>query len=246
MSTLWVPGAQRLTPHGASGTMAGGAAKVIVHTTEGGTFDSNADYLAAVEAEPHLLYDPNTDRLGQFYPLDSSARALKAGGGTSKNKDGRVVIQVEVVGYASRPFTDTWHPGPNWAAVLAAAASWGVADRWPAGGLSTHGEAVSRSVAAWDQGGWYGHANVPDNDHWDPGGISQSALLAAGEEDTMGDVSIVGITEASAQVIAKAIWERYKPGGDNMATIVDKTQNDVAAIRDQLADLTAAIEAITS
>ena len=72
---LWIPGAERLTPVGAAGTMLGDApARVVWHTTEApsgkaknGThyFDAMVSVLRAKKAESHLLYDPVTDRLGQ-------------------------------------------------------------------------------------------------------------------------------------------------------------------------------------
>jgi hypothetical protein len=40
--------------------------------------------------------------------------------------------------------------------------------------------AAKRTRDVWlNQGGHYGHCNVPGNDHWDPGKISPAALFAA-------------------------------------------------------------------
>ncbi|MEU1778700.1 peptidoglycan-binding domain-containing protein [Streptomyces abikoensis] len=188
MGITWIPGAERLGDGDIGGDMdtPDEPARVVWHTTESGAgdaeFDSTADYLIEIGAEPHLLYDPTTDRLGQFGPLDQSARALRNDGDDRTNRTGRVCVQVEVLARAGDPFTGYWQPGPNFAALLAAARSWGVPDVWPAGDLASDGsDSTSRDSDTWhDEGGHYGHANVPGNDHWDPGAISQSALLAAG------------------------------------------------------------------
>lgn len=191
MGITWIPGAERLGDGDIGGDMdtPDEPARVVWHTTESGAgdaeFDSTADYLIEIGAEPHLLYDPTTDRLGQFGPLDLSARALRNDGDDRTNRTGRVCVQVEVLARAGEPFTGYWQPGPNFAALLAAVRSWGVPDVWPAGDLASDGsEATSRDSDTWhDEGGHYGHANVPGNDHWDPGAISRSALLAAGSGD---------------------------------------------------------------
>ncbi|ARZ67063.1 peptidoglycan-binding protein LysM [Streptomyces albireticuli] len=191
MGITWIPGAERL----GDGDIGGGMdtpeepPRIVWHTTEGGAgdaeFDSTADYLIEIGAEPHVLYDPTTDRIGQFGPLDESARALRNDGDDRTNRTGRVCIQVEVLARASEPFTDYWRPGPNFAALLDAARSWGVPDAWPAGDLAADGAGyTSRDSDTWhSEGGHYGHANVPGNDHWDPGAVDRSAILAAGPGD---------------------------------------------------------------
>src|SRR4051812_18401172 len=124
MGTVWIPEAEQLHPVGSAGTMLGGPARVVWHTTEApsGKTAAGRDYfdvmdrvLTGKQAEPHILYDPLTDRLGQYFPLNKSSRALRndAASGTSTNKTGTACIQIEVVAYASKPFTGYWKPGPN-------------------------------------------------------------------------------------------------------------------------------------
>jgi Putative peptidoglycan binding domain len=181
MGTTWVPGADRLTPNGGPGTCAVSYPPAAVwHTTEGKNYDAMHRVLVSKRAEPHILYDPTNDRMGQYFPLNVSARALRPGSGTSKNKSGVVVIQIEVCAYAATPFTGYWKPGPKMSALLQAIRSWNVPDVWPAGRLSQRGEGVSRNRHIWEtKAGHFGHCNVPDNDHWDPGGIDTVALLGA-------------------------------------------------------------------
>ncbi|MDQ1035700.1 peptidoglycan hydrolase-like protein with peptidoglycan-binding domain [Streptomyces sp. V3I8] len=187
MSTNWIEKAQRLGDGSIGGAMdlPSVPGRVVWHTTESGAgdaaFTAVSAHLISVSAEPHLLYDPTTDRLGQFGPLNQSARALRNDGSTRTNRVGKVCIQIEVLGRAAKPFTKTWKPGPNYRAMMAAIRSWKIPDTFPAGRLATSGaDATNRPRTVWmSKGGHYGHANIPGNDHWDPGDIDKAALFAA-------------------------------------------------------------------
>ncbi|MGW4505681.1 hypothetical protein ACWENO_13680 [Streptomyces sp. NPDC004436] len=180
MGEIWIPEAVRLGKGAIGGAMdtPNLPARVVEHTTEGsfGTranFIDTANYLIQKTSEPHLLYDPTTDMLGQFGPLNLSARALRNAGTLRTNRTGKVCIQIEYMARAKTPFTGYWKPGPNFRAMMRAARSWGVPDLFPAGRLSRSGtDDVSRSTATWTtKGGHYGHCQVPGNDHWDPGDL---------------------------------------------------------------------------
>ncbi|MFB7587490.1 peptidoglycan-binding protein LysM [Streptomyces sp. NPDC056169] len=177
MGTVWIPGAVRLGDGAIGGPMDSPELppRVVWHTTESGAgnaaFDSVGAYLIRQGSEPHFLYDPTTDRLGQFGPLDRSARALRNDGDTRTNRTGRVCVQIEVLARAATPFTGYWKPGPNFRALMAAARSWGVPDTWAG---------RERSRTDWrGKGGHFGHVHVPGNDHWDPGKIDPARLFAA-------------------------------------------------------------------
>ncbi|MEV0222655.1 peptidoglycan-binding domain-containing protein [Streptomyces sp. NPDC050704] len=189
MSKIWIDKAQRLGDGSIGGAMdlASAPGRVVWHTTESGSgddaFRAVAAHLIRVSAEPHLLYAPTTDRLGQFGPLNQSARALRNDGSTRTNRVGKVCIQIEVLGRAAKPFTATWKPGPNFRAMMAAIRSWNVPDTFPAGRLAkSAADATNRPRSVWlTKGGHYGHANIPGNDHWDPGNIDKSALFEAAD-----------------------------------------------------------------
>ncbi|MER8046511.1 peptidoglycan-binding protein LysM [Streptomyces sp. NPDC094032] len=177
MGTAWIPGVVRLGDGAIGGPMDTPdlPPRVVWHTTESGAgnaaFDAVGAYLIKQGSEPHLLYDPTTDKLGQFGPLDRSARALRNDGDTRTNRTGRVCVQIEVLARAATPFTGYWKPGPGFGALMAAVRSWGVPDVWAGRG---------RSRSDWrGKGGHFGHVHVPGNDHWDPGAIDPSALFAA-------------------------------------------------------------------
>ncbi|MFE6493411.1 peptidoglycan-binding protein LysM [Streptomyces sp. NPDC057748] len=187
MGEIWIKEAARLGDGSIGGAMDSPSApgRVVWHTTESGhgnaSFTNVGTYLTSIGAEPHILYDPTTDRLGQYGPLNQSARALKNDGATRTNRTGRVCIQIEVLARANTPFTGYWKPGPNFAALMRAIRSWGVPDTWPAGSCAP---GASRNRTTWaTKGGHYGHCHVPGNDHWDPGNIDRAAILTAAPVD---------------------------------------------------------------
>ncbi len=186
MGTRWIPGAERLGDGSIGGDMdtPGLPPRVVWHSTESGngnaSFNGVRDYLINIGAEPHILYDPVTDRLGQYGPLDESARALRNDGSSRTNRTGRVCIQIEVLARAKTPFTGYWKPGKNFRALMAAIRSWGVPDRFPMGAPPVYPGDSRRTRSVWlNEAGHYCHANVPGNDHGDPGAISPSRLFAA-------------------------------------------------------------------
>ena len=185
MGTNWISGAERLGDGDIGGDMdsPNRPSRVVWHTTESGAgdaaFNAVAAYLVRIGAEPHILYDPTTDRIGQFGPLSDSARALRNDGATRTNRTGKVCIQIEVLARAGKPFTGYWKPGPNFRKLMAAIRSWGVPDRFPLPLAERYGGGT-RTRSVWpNTAGHYGHSNVPGNDHWDPGAISTSALFKA-------------------------------------------------------------------
>ncbi|MGW2919532.1 peptidoglycan-binding protein [Streptomyces angustmyceticus] len=226
-------------------------ARVVWHTTESGdgdaAFKSVANYLIEIGAEPHILYDPTTDRIGQFGPLNESARALKNDGGTRTNRVGRACIQIEVLARASKPFTGYWKPGPNFKKLMVAIRSYGVPDSFPMGALAkSYAAATTRDRSVWlTSGGHYGHCHVPGNDHWDPGAISTSALFKAapakpadgGKSPTKPKPSIPAfpgvqyfrpgaknqfVTALGKQLVAKGYGRFYKVGPGPHWTAVDR------------------------
>ncbi|MFF2571216.1 peptidoglycan-binding protein LysM [Streptomyces sp. NPDC058084] len=185
--TVWISGALRLGDGSIGGPMdtPGNPPRVVHHSTEspaGGKYlESVGSYLIRVAAEPQLIYCPVTDRVGQFGPLNQSGRALRNDGSRRTNREGRVCIQIEVLGYAKNPWTNGWDPAkkPGWQKILAAARSWGVPDTFPAGPPAKYpGPGKSRSRTVWQsKGGHFSHGDVPGNNHGDPGAISTTKVL---------------------------------------------------------------------
>lgn len=156
------------------------------HTTESPAgaayFYSVAAYLIRIGAEPQVIYDPDSDLIGQFGPLTQSGRALRNDGNRRTNREGRVNIQVEVLGRASSPWTKAFDPAakPNYQKLLAGMRAHSIPDVWPAGKPPATAAAAAkgaRSRTTWEgKGGHYAHAHVPGNDHWDPGAIDTTVV----------------------------------------------------------------------
>lgn len=187
MPDLWMPGATRLDI-GDHQPTDGGPAKAIAHIT----WDKNATAAKPADLAPyedlrsyfsgsgkgvasHILWDPFVGRFTQFVPANCRSKSLvDQAGGTRTNRAGSVVIQVEAlffpycrVGTKVYPrLVDT--PCKGWEDLQAWVHSWGVPNAWPMGRPVDFTSRRSESV--WEkQAGWYAHAQVPENDHQDPG-----------------------------------------------------------------------------
>ncbi len=268
--TIWIPGAERITPSAPGGTITSNAPpRVVWHTTEAdpGTSSVWATMVRVLKnksAEPQVLWDPLTDRLGQFMPLNVGGRALRNDGSTLTNRVGQVCIQIEVIGRAAKPFTNYWKPGKNYRAFMAAVRSWGIKDVWPAGAPPRfiadppHNEPESpRSRTIWlNRGGHYGHSHIPGNNHGDPGGISTTALFAAAST-TPKELFTVGQYENLMQQIKnegaatrqevrrQAIWSlRYGVQTEDERARADKAFDDAIEAGKTLAEAIAAVAAV--
>ncbi|WP_371650151.1 MULTISPECIES: peptidoglycan-binding protein [unclassified Streptomyces] len=194
MPDLWLPGAQRIDVGDHAPTDSTYPAKAIAHIT----WDKNATAAHPQDqvpygnlqewfgrnpdgkpSAPHLLWSPFTGAFTQFFPANSRSKSLvDLSGGTRTNRAGTVVIQIEshffpycrVGGKVYARLVDT--PCTGWATLNAWVRSWGVPDTWPMGrpvDFTSH-----RNEHVWEtQGGWYGHQQVPENTHQDPGSWPQ-------------------------------------------------------------------------
>lgn len=192
---VWIKEAEDLRPSGSSGTMSGqGGPRCTLHCTVSnpGSFDAMDDVLTSKQAESHLLYDYKTDRLGQYFPLNQSSRALMSGShSVSHNKMGTVNIQIEVcaqpVDWTADPL---WKPGPNFRAMIRAVRSWGIRDEFVYRPAKSGSDNVRRSWDTFDStstGGnrWWGHCHVPSPEsHWDPGPLNLTKFFAAADPTT--------------------------------------------------------------
>jgi hypothetical protein len=187
MAELWMPGATRLDI-GDHAPLDGGPAKAIAHIT----WDRNAtaakpqdlvpyerlrEYFAGggKAVAPHILWDPFTGRITQFLPANSRSKSLAdRAGGTRTNRAGSVVLQIEALFFPYCRIGSTLYarlidtPCKGWTELQAWVHSWGVPNAWPMGRPTDF--TPERSEPVWEsKGGWYGHSQVPENDHQDPG-----------------------------------------------------------------------------
>ncbi|MFF9003678.1 endolysin [Streptomyces achromogenes] len=197
MPDLWMPGAIRadVGDHAPCDTQY--PPKAIAHIT----WDKNATAAKPVDLvpfsalksyftgggksmAPHILWDPFTGQFAQFYPANSRSKSVvDLAGGTRTNRAGKVVIQIEAVffpycrvdGKVYAKLADT--PCKGWQQLQDWVHSWGVPNTWPMGRPSDF--TARRSESVWEtQGGWYGHSQVPENTHQDPG--SWPAFVTSG------------------------------------------------------------------
>jgi hypothetical protein len=152
----------------------------VVHTIEG---DLNSGLgVFRTHYAPHFTLDG--ERIIQLVPLGTMAAALENHpGGVETNSITRV--QIEVAGHSKE---EPWmFDGPtseafaDLLATLATAAEIPLErpfpDEMPAKPWATY-DFARRSAGKWGHvAGWYGHVEVPENAHWDPGALKWSEIL---------------------------------------------------------------------
>jgi hypothetical protein len=218
---VWLPDTRRNLGNDA-GSFIGPVTIGVIHTTESSTFTPGDTYFGR-NVWPHFTFIQGdrsyTDAVWQHLPLDRAARALaNRSGGVETNREG--CIQIEVVGYASRP---AWSQGGgqtvwNFRRLMRAIeANTDIPRRCGVtfGGNEQYGldNRYELSNSAWESyRGWLGHQHVPENSHWDPGEIDIDNLLAL--EDDMPTVDEI------VQALAD-------PDGPFMTRVATHTKNRV-------------------
>ncbi|MBV8429881.1 MAG: hypothetical protein JO244_01875 [Solirubrobacterales bacterium] len=136
------------------------------------------------------MWDPLTGDIAQLLPIVRAGCAL----GTPEdleyapgklphrqpgvNREGRLCVQIGVLGSAREPFTSYQMIGLG--AILGWLDSWQIPRRWPAGQPAPYRQtARPRSRALWALGGHFGASQVPDCESIGPGGIDIDQLTRA-------------------------------------------------------------------
>ncbi|MCW1990962.1 UNVERIFIED_ORG: hypothetical protein M2425_002414 [Bradyrhizobium japonicum] len=171
---------------GSSGSYTSGPFKIVHHTTEGSSAEGAFGAFRANRSDPHFTVD--SSKIYQHIDTGKAARALRnAAGGVQTNRDS--AIQIEVVGFAHRQKVmgtlKNVQKLCNWLE-----AEHGIPKVWPNGlpkpavnGRDPGGH--NRSAANWDnKGGHYGHSQVPENTHWDPGYTAIEAAFVIADAGT--------------------------------------------------------------
>lgn len=156
---------------GSAGAYSTGPFRIVHHTTEGSSYAGARAAYAAKRADPHFTVSGS--EVHQHIDTGEAARALKnAAGGVETNRAS--AIQVEIVSFAGQPKDVTTLQ------TVAELCRWieiehGIPQDWPNGPprWSTNGQnpgGHNRNAVTWTaEPGHYGHSQVPENDHWDPG-----------------------------------------------------------------------------
>ena len=190
MAHAWMPEASRIRAETDGGPLIGGAPRAVwltLGTVPGTVSVQSAAYRLIGERRPcHLIWDPVTGDVAQLISVLRAGRALGAVDNLdwapgriqinpdNVNAEGRICVQIGVLGHPGDPFTSRTLVGIE--RIVSWLDSWGVARRWPAGPpdgycLDMPSIAGQRSRAAWARGGYFGASQVPGCDHAGPGAI---------------------------------------------------------------------------
>ena len=191
MADAWMPGARCIRAETDGGQLRGGAPRAVWMTlgTDSRVISawSAAQRLNQENRPPHLVWDPLTGDIAQLVPIVRAGCAL----GTPEdleyapdklpyrqagvNCEGRLCVQIGVLGSARDPFTSYQMIGLG--EILGWLDSWQIPRRWPAGQPAPFRQATRpRSRARWALGGHFGASQVPDCESIGPGGIDIDQL----------------------------------------------------------------------
>ncbi|HEY0935399.1 MAG TPA: hypothetical protein VGD91_16845 [Trebonia sp.] len=192
-----MPEATRIRAEADGGPLTGGAPRAVwltLGTAPGAVSVQSAAQRLISERRPcHLVWDPVTGAVLQLISVLRAGRALGAADHLdwapgrirvhpeNVNAEGRVCVQIGVLGRPDDPFTAGPLSGVE--AIVSWLDSWGVPRRWPAGRpcayrvdrLATALDGP-RSRSQWARGGHFGASQVPRCDHAGPGAIDIDRL----------------------------------------------------------------------
>jgi hypothetical protein len=187
MTNLWMPGADRHSL-GNTGAMNGGPARAVWHITSNATdwvFKNELGWFTGGGADvaPHLLWDPFTGEMAQFFPADSRSLSLQNDGVVKTNRTGKYCVQIETVFTAGETVSGKKYatvrdtPAKGLDQIMDWLRSLGIPDVWP-GGAPTAFARDTVSAAMWaSEGGQYGHHQIRSNAHVDPGPMPNLATF---------------------------------------------------------------------
>lgn len=191
----------------------------VLHTTEGGSWDGLIAEFKGKFA-PHFLVGPG--RIAQLLPLGRAAAALKHPDGAPPT-NGIARVQIEVIGFSqTKPYSFDLRTRDALAMLLAVLSDSSVAgiplarpftDDMPAQPWATT-SFPRRLVGKWGKvAGWYGHVEVPNNSHWDPGALQWTGLLSAARKNLSptGLAALKGYYAWRDWYLAIGLWTRRKP-----------------------------------
>jgi hypothetical protein len=195
----WMPEARRIRAATDGGPLIGGAPRAVwltLGTAPGAVSVQSAAQRLISERRPcHLIWDPVTGDVVQLISVLRAGRALGAADHldwapgrvlvhrSNVNAEGRVCVQIGVLGHPGQPFTIGPLNGID--AIVSWLDCWGVARRWPAGPPEGYRFDVPADAAAladqrsrvqWARGGHFGASQVPGCENAGPGAIDTDRI----------------------------------------------------------------------
>lgn len=219
MAEQWMPGASRQPQPGGVTLNTDLPRRATWHITWDAVtngvqppFGNVSNYLKNVGYCPHLMWNPFTGEIVQYYPANVGGRALNAW-----NEDGAVNIQIEVYfspgvvqnGRAYQTVAET--PCKGLDKILAWLDSHGIPRVWPMGAPQWQGN--PRDVDTWNtKAGHYGHCNVPNNTHTDPGPMPSLGKASAAQSTTITPIPskesfLMALTDAEQKELLTGVRE---------------------------------------
>lgn len=203
-------------PGNSAGQMNGdGSRKLLLHDTEGSTIEGAIGAYRKNNSWPTLTVDCRRRRVVRHLADTVAARSLRnRSGGVETNRDGTVLIQIEIVGFANNRDGSMFSSREDYLwfgrtvvgplcrrnrIPLTSSVRW---VRYPQSyGI---GAAQRLSGAQWDAySGVLAHQHCPENDHGDTGLIDIDLILSAARGDD----------DMSAETVAEGVELALKPGG---------------------------------
>jgi hypothetical protein len=229
MGDIWLPNVERVPGNSAGDMVGDGSRKLLLHSTEGYSISGAVAAYTKNNSWPTLTVDCPRRLVVEHLPLDTAARALRnEAGGVQTNREGTILVQVEMMGFAADPTTIGSPDDLDWfgrevvrpihelvgvplacsVPFVAYPASYGT------------GAAQRLSAGAWDAySGLLGHQHAPENSHGDPGAIDIGRILAAAgrqEDDMISDAQMTELKHHISDVVTNnvnRVLAHLVPGG---------------------------------
>lgn len=157
--------------------------KLVLHTTEGEGFGTMDRVLREKSAEPHILIDPGTRQVKQYFLFHEYSKALEHPAGTPETNRANC-IQIEIVGFAAPNARkrDVAEESLDWYVNLGALCEL-IRHRVPFSRTYPNRFTPPTTRLPADKfanvTGIIGHCHVPSqpSGHWDPGAIRIETLI---------------------------------------------------------------------
>jgi len=231
MGDAWMPTAGYVRASADGGQMKGGAPRAVWLTLGADpqliSALSAAQRLKQLGRPCHLVWNPITGETVQLIPIVRAGCSLNVGtdidqegptadlyatgplaaepndGVADVHTEGRLCVQVGVVGFGWEPFTSGQVTGLD--PIMDWLDSWGIPRRWPAGSPApfAHAHTTPRSRRLWACGGHYGASQVPYCTAAGPGAIDVERLT--GVPKRAADVPLPRGNGASQRARAAAV-----------------------------------------